>query len=312
MSNRRQVSIEGRTLELSNLDKPMFPRTGFSKGDLIDYYRQVSPWLLPHLRNRPLTLKRYPDGVEGGHFYEKSCPSHRPEWLETAAVWSEGRGEDIHFCLLNDLPSLVWAANLADLELHTVLAKAEDIERPTLLAFDLDPGPPATLRECCEVALMLRELFEHLGLKSFPKTSGRSGMQVYVPLNTAVSYEETKVLARAVAELLEREHPDLVVSNMRKSLRKERVLIDWSQNDRHKTTVCVYSLRASREPSVSTPLTWDEVQLGAESGADSLSFGPGEVLSRLRKQGDLFAEVLNLEQDLPRLGEEGVPDGKVH
>lgn len=301
-SERRQVSIEGKTLELSNLDKAMFPQTGFSKGDLIDYYHQIAPWLLPHLQGRPLTLKRYPDGVDGGYFYEKSCPSHRPKWLKTAAVWSEGRGEDIHFCLLDDLPSLVWAANLADLELHTVLARAKDIDRPTVLAFDLDPGPPASLQECCQVALLLRELFAHFGLKSFAKTSGRSGMQVYVPLNTPTSYEQTKPLARAVAELLEREHPHLVVSNMRKSLRKGKILIDWSQNDRHKTTVCVYSLRATPKPQISTPLNWDEVENASLHGADDLLFGPQELFPRLHQMGDLFAPVLELKQDLPSLG----------
>jgi bifunctional non-homologous end joining protein LigD len=243
---RVEVEIDGRTLSLSNLDKPMYPKAGFAKGHVIDYYTRVSPALLPHLRGRPLTLKRYPDGVEGPHFYEKQCPSHRPPWVRTvAADSSRARGGQIDFCMADDLPTLVWLANLADLELHASLALGEDYSQPTVVAFDLDPGAPATIVECAQVALELRMVFDHLGLQAFPKTSGSKGMQVYVPLNTpGVTYRETSPFAHAIAQLLERRDPKLVVSEMNKALRKGRVFVDWSQNSRHKTTLCVYSLRA--------------------------------------------------------------------
>ena len=264
---RVEVEIDGRTLSLSNLDKPMYPEAGFAKGHVIDYYTRVSPALLPHLRDRPLTLKRYPDGVEGPHFYEKQCPSHRPPWVQTvAADSSRARGGKIDFCLANDLPTLVWLANLADLELHTSLATGDDYSRPTVVAFDLDPGAPATIVECAEVALELRTVFEHLGMEAFPKTSGSKGMQVYVPLNVAgVTYGDTSPFAKGIAELLERRNPKGVVSEMSKTLRRGKVFVDWSQNSRHKTTVCVYSLRALSQPTVSTPLTWDEVEAVVES-----------------------------------------------
>lgn len=300
-SARVEVEVEGRKLTLSNLDKPMYPEVGFTKGQVIDYYTRISPALLPHLRDRPLTLKRYPDGVDGDFFYEKQCPAHRPEWVQTAPIVA--RRKTIDFCLANDLPTLVWAANLADLELHTSLSKADRIERPTVLAFDLDPGPPATIVECSQVALRLREILDSLGLESYPKTSGSKGMQVYAPLNGEVTYDETKPFARALAELLERRHPDLVVSSMKKELRVGKVLVDWSQNDEHKTTVCVYSLRAMARPTVSTPLAWDEVEDAYRSGdPDGLVFTSDEVLERVDEHGDLFAPVLELEQELPALG----------
>jgi bifunctional non-homologous end joining protein LigD len=301
---RVEVEIDGRTLSLSNLDKPMYPEAGFAKGHVIDYYTRVSPALLPHLRGRPLTLKRYPDGVQGPHFYEKQCPSHRPPWVRTvAADSSRARGGKIDFCLADNLPTLVWLANLADLELHASLATGEDYSRPTVVAFDLDPGAPATIVECAQVALELRMVFEHLGMEAFPKTSGSKGMQVYVPLNTpGVTYRETSPFAKGIAELLERRDPKLVVSEMNKSLRKGKVFVDWSQNSRHKTTVCVYSLRALDQPTVSTPLSWDEVEAVTESGdPDDLVFTAPEVLERVTEHGDLFAGVVELEQELPRL-----------
>lgn len=301
MSRGTEIAIGRRRLKLSNLDKVLYPQVGFTKGQVIDYYIRTSRWLLPHLRNRPLTLKRYPDGVEGGHFYEKNCPKHRPDWVQTTPVWSEGRGRTIDFCLANDLATLVWAANLADLELHTSLALANRLERPTVLAFDLDPGEPATIVECCQVALMLRALFDQLGIECFPKTSGSKGMQVYVPLNTATTYDETKPFARSVAELLEREQPKRVVSNMRKDLRKGKVFVDWSQNDEHKTTICVYSLRAKARPTVSTPLTWEEVEQGAGGTPEDLVFVAEEVVERAEQLGDLFRPVLELKQRLPKL-----------
>ena len=255
-----EVDIEGRTLSLSNLDKVLYPEAGFTKGQVIDYYSRVAPAVLPHLRSRPLTLKRYPNGVDKGHFYEKQCPSHRPDWVQTTAVHSRHRGGIIDFCLAEDLPTLVWLSNLADLELHTSLARAEDVTQPTILAFDLDPGPPATIVECAGVALALREALDHLGMQAWPKTSGSKGMQVYVPINVPVTYEDTKPFALGIAKVLERRLPDLVISEMRRDLRKGKVFVDWSQNDEHKTTVSVYSLRALPQPTVSTPLTWEEVE----------------------------------------------------
>lgn len=298
---RVEVQIDGRTLSLSNLDKPMYPDAGFTKGHVIEYYTRVAPVLLGHLRDRPLTLKRYPDGVEGPHFYEKQCPSHRPDWVRTTVVGSSrARDGRINFCLADDLPTLVWLANLADLELHTSLATAADYARPTLIAFDLDPGPPATIVECAEVALELRTVFDHLGMEAFPKTSGSKGMQVYVPLNTPATYEQTSAFARGLAQLLERRRPELVVSDMKKTLRRGKVLVDWSQNAQHKTTVCVYSLRALERPTVSTPLRWEEVEAVVESrDPGDLVFTSSDVLDRVAEEGDCFAGVLELEQRLP-------------
>jgi bifunctional non-homologous end joining protein LigD len=295
-----EVEVAGKTLRLSNLDKVLYPEPGFTKGQVIDYYSRIAPVLLPHLKDRPLTLKRYPNGVEGKFFYEKQCPSHRPSWVKTTAV--PARGKTIDFCLANDLPTLVWAANLADLELHTSLSKKSDIKRPTTLAFDLDPGPPATIVECSQVALWLKDIFGELGLESFPKTSGSKGMQIYVPLNTKTSYDETKPFAKALAELLEKQHPKVVVSSMKKELRPRKVLIDWSQNDEHKTTVNVYSLRAKARPTVSTPLTWDEVEAIHESGDPHTAvYDSDDVLARVEERGDLFEPVISLKQKLPKL-----------
>jgi bifunctional non-homologous end joining protein LigD len=295
-SKRVEVTVGETTLSLSNLDKLMYPRAGFTKGHVIDYYTRIAPVLLPHLRARPLTLKRYPNGVEGSHFYEKRCPQHRPDWVRTTPVWS-GRNEgDIDFCLCEDLQTLVWLANLADLELHTPLARAPDMDRPTLIAFDLDPGPPAGIVECARVALELREAFAFWGLEAFPKTSGSKGMQVYLPLNTPVGWAETREFSRGLAQMLERRAPDRVVSDMKKALRRGKVFVDWSQNDRHKTTVNVYSLRAMESPTVSTPLTWDEVA----DIDEPVSFTAPEVLARVEERGDLFSAVQTLEQELPR------------
>lgn len=299
------VEVDGRELRLTNLGKVLYPRAGFTKGDLIDFYSAISPVLLAHLRDRPLTLKRYPDGVEGEFFYEKQSPRHRPEWVETVKVYSRHSRRDIHYTLCQDLPTLLWLANLADIELHPSLSKADEIERPTTLAFDLDPGPPASIVECCEVALGLRDLFGQLGLRAFPKTSGSKGMQIYVPLNDPdVRYEQTKPLAHAIAALFEQQRPELVVSEMKKAggERRGKVLIDWSQNDEHKTTVNVYSVRAKDHPTVSTPLEWDEVeQCRADGDPNLLRFESGQVLARAAARGDLFAEVLSLTQSLPAL-----------
>jgi bifunctional non-homologous end joining protein LigD len=299
MSGKSTLEVGGKKLAVSNLEKVFYPKTGFTKGDVIDYYVRVSPVLLPHLHRRPISLKRYPDGVDGFFFYEKQCPSHRPSWLKTATV-PRTEGGEIDYCVLNDLASLVWAANIADLELHTFLHKAPAIHRPTTLAFDLDPGAPADILDCCRVALELRQLFDSLGLESFAKTSGSKGLQVYVPLNSTVTYDQTKPFAHAVAQGLERQDPDKVVSVMSKHRRKGKVFVDWSQNDEKKTTVAVYSLRAKERPAVSTPVTWKEVEAAAAKRRP-LSFDSGEVLRRVEKSGDLFAPVLSLKQKLPPL-----------
>ncbi len=290
------VEVDGRQLKLSNLEKALYPEAGFTKGHVLDYYTRIAPVLLPHLRNRPLTLKRYPQGVQAGYFYEKQCPKHRPPWVETAPVWSDHNQRTIDFCLVNDLPTLVWVANLASLELHTALHRAPEISRPDMVVFDLDPGEPAGLPECAEVALWLREALDGLGLVSVVKTSGNKGLQLYVPLNTPVTYDETKGFSRALAQVLERAHPKLVVSNMAKELRRGKVFIDWSQNDEHKTTVCVYSLRARERPTVSTPVTWEELKKPEE-----LVFEAADVLERVDRHGDLFAPVVELRQELPDL-----------
>ena len=291
-----EVEVEGRRLRLSNLDKVLYPATGFTKGQVIDFYTRASPWLLPHLRGRALTLKRYPNGVEAGHFYEKQKPLHAPEWVRSKPIQAGDRLID--FILCDDLPTLIWLANLADLELHPSLALAGDPDLPTVMAFDLDPGPPAGLGECCRVALMLRETVGALRLECFPKTSGSKGMQVYAPLNTATSYDETKPFAHGVARLLEARHGDLVVSIMRKDARPGKVFVDWSQNDRHKTTVAVYSLRARERPTVSTPLGWEEVERG---DPEELVFEADEVLERAEEHGDRFEPVVALKQTLPDL-----------
>jgi len=300
-SIKTTLDVDGTQVEVSNLQKVMYPEVGFTKGDVIDYYIKISEHLLPHLERRPITLKRYPEGVNGFFFYEKQCPPHRPKWVKTTDV-PKSDGSDIHYCVMSDLPSLVWAANLADLELHTFLHKAPAINRPTALAFDLDPGLPADILTCAQVGLKLKAIFDALGLESFPKTSGSKGLQIYVPLNTATSYEKTKPFAHAVAELLAREMSNLVVSDMKKSLRKGKVLVDWSQNDDHKTTVNVYSLRAKDHPTVSTPVTWKEVETALKKkNAKLLTFETTDVLKRVKKHGDLFARVLTLKQKLPAL-----------
>ena len=295
------VNVEGRELKLSNLDKVLYPAVGFTKGEVIDYYSRIAPVLLPHVRDRPLTLLRYPEGVEADHFYEKQCPSHRPPWVRTVEVPSErSASKKINYCLADDLPTLVWLANLASLEVHPLLAHAGDVTRPASVVFDLDPGPPADVVACARVALVLREVLDDLGLASCPKTSGKKGMQMHVPLNTPVTYDRTKPFAHAVAQLLEKQQPKDVVSRMDKAVRKGKVFIDWSQNDEHKTTVAVYSLRARERPAVSTPLTWDEVEEAAATGdASRLDFDAAAVLARVDDRGDLYAPVAELEQDLP-------------
>lgn len=301
MRKETELLVAGKRLPVSNLDKVFYPKVGFTKGQVIDYYIRVAPVLLPHLKDRPLTLKRYPNGVEGPFFYEKRCPTFRPSWFKTAPIWSEGNQENINFCLANDLPSLVWAANLADLELHTFLSKKQNPRRPTMMVFDLDPGPPANIINCVQVAFWLKELFDGMGVESFAKTTGSKGLQLYVPLNNpGVTFDQTKTLARAIAQHLTRKHPQHVVYDMKKALRKGKVLVDWSQNDDHKTTVCVYSLRARERPTVSTPVTWQELHKVQKSGnLDQLVFDSDAVLRRVEKLGDFFTPVLTLKQKLP-------------
>jgi bifunctional non-homologous end joining protein LigD len=300
MGKKSVLEIDGRELQVSNLDKVMYPGNGFTKADVIDYYIKVGKFILPHLEKRPLTLKRYPDGVAAEHFYEKDAPRHKPDWVDVAEVPRKTGGK-IHYVLMNDLPSLVWAANLASLEMHVFLARAPKIQQPTSIVFDLDPGEPADVLDCARVSLWLKDLLEALQLKCFVKASGSKGLQLYIPLNTATSYEKTQPFARAIAELLEREHPDRVESQMAKKLRAGKVFIDWSQNSEFKTTVCVYSLRAKREtPFVSMPFTWEEVQKACKKDdASAFYYEPDAALERIGKLGDLFEPVLRLKQKLP-------------
>jgi bifunctional non-homologous end joining protein LigD len=289
-----EVVVGDRRLSLSNLQKVLYPAAGFTKAEVIDYYARVAPAMLAHLGGRALTFRRFPDGVDGPSFYEKNCPSHRPGWVATARVG------DTNHCCLDDVAGLVWAANLAALELHTPMARSRDPDGPTMVVFDLDPGPPAGMLECVEVALRIRDAFTHLGLDCVAKTSGSKGLQVYLPLNTPASYVDTSGFARHLAQALEQAHPDRVVSLQRKDLRRGKVLVDWSQNSRHKTTVCAYSLRARPRPTVSTPVTWEEVGAAVDAGdPDGLAFEAAEVLERVAARGDLFACAADLQQELP-------------
>ena len=303
MAPGRQAVIEvgGRALTLSNLDKVLYPATGFTKAEVLDYYARIAPVLLPHLGDRALTLRRFPDGVEGSSFYEKNCPRHRPDWVGVHRV--VGEEGTIDFCRIDSLAGLTWVANLAALELHTSMARAVDPDTPTMVVFDLDPGPPAGVLECADVALWIRDVLAELGLTSVAKTSGSKGIQVYLPLNTPATYSASAGFSRNLAQLLERQAPERVVSLQRKDLRRGKVLVDWSQNSRHKTTVCAYSLRARERPTASTPLTWEELQAAVEAGdATRLSFEAGAVVQRVEDRGDLFAAAAHLEQRLPALG----------
>jgi bifunctional non-homologous end joining protein LigD len=302
MSTPTIVEVQGRKLSLTNLEKILYPASGFTKGQVVDYYVRIAPVLVPHLAGRALTMKRYPGGVDQEYFFEKNAPMHRPDWVKTAPIWSGSNRRTIHYILADDLPTLVWIANLASIELHPSLSLAADIATPTMIVFDLDPGAPANVVQCAQVGLWVREIFDHFGLRSFPKTSGSKGLQIYVPLNTKTGYDETKSFAHAVARLLEQEHLELVVSDMKKAVRTNRVFVDWSQNDEHKTTISVYSLRAREHPTVSTPVTWDEVEQALKKkDAARLVFEAKDVLARVEKLGDLFEPVQKLTQQLPQL-----------
>ena len=296
----KDLRLDGRVITLSNPDKVLYP-VGFTKAQVIDYYLRVAKFLLPHLKDRPVTLKRYPNGVTGEFFYEKRAPSFTPEWVKTFPVPRRDGGTPIRYILINDRPTLAWTANLANLEIHPFLHRVPKIHVPTAIVFDLDPGQGADILRCAEVALLLKDLFARLGLQSFVKVSGSKGLQLYVPLNSSATYEVTEAFARTVAQFLEAEHPKLAVSEMAKQKRAGRVFIDWSQNSEHKTTVSVYSLRAKHErPYVSMPVGWDELTAALTKKDDQrLFFEPEAALKRLMKKGDLFAPVLTLKQQLP-------------
>jgi bifunctional non-homologous end joining protein LigD len=305
VATSRVVEVDGRELKLTNLDKVLYPKTGFTKGEVVDYYARVAEAMVPHLKGRAVTLRRFPEGVDDldSAFFEKRCPKHRPKWVKTTSVVAGPNAGKIDFCVCDGRPTLVWMAQLASIELHPSLSLGRAPTRPTVLAFDLDPGPPADVVDCCRVALRLREMFGHFGVECFAKTSGSKGMQVYVPLNQKkMSYDLTKPFAKAIAQLLEKQTPDLVVSKMKKVERPGKIFVDWSQNHRSKTTIAVYSLRAREHPTASTPVTWEEVETAADSGdGKPLVFEAGAVLERIEQHGDLFAPVLELEQELPEL-----------
>ena len=295
-----EVVVEGRTLSVSNLDKVLYPAVGFTKAEVLDYYARIAPVLLPHLGDRAVTLRRFPNGPAGKSFYEKNCPRHRPDWVRTSPI--QGEEGVIEFCRIDSVAALTWVANLAALELHTSMARIDDPDAPTMVVFDLDPGAPAGILECAEVALLIRHVLEDLGLECVVKTSGSKGLQLYLPLNTPTTYGRTAGFSRTVAQALESSEPTKVVSAQRKDLRRGKVLVDWSQNSRHKTTVCAYSLRATDDATVSTPLQWEEVEEVVERGdASGLRFRAPDVLERVADLGDLFAAAATLRQRLPDL-----------
>jgi len=300
--SRTLVEVAGRKVTLSNLEKVLYPACGFTKAQVLDYIRRIAPYILPHLKDRALTLKRYPEGVDGDFFYEKRCPSHRPPWVNTAEIPQE-EGEGMTVCIVNDLPALIWAANLASVELHVPLARARSWSTPDFLVFDLDPGEPAGILECARVALILRELLLRMGLSGFAKTSGMKGLHVYVPLNRReTTFADTKTFSKTVAAILQKHYPDLVTAKMAKKERAAKVFINWSQNDASKSMVCVYSLRARENPLVSCPLAWDELEKKAGLGDPRvLQVGAGDALGRVEEKGDLFRDVLVKRQKLPHL-----------
>jgi bifunctional non-homologous end joining protein LigD len=300
--SRKVVEIDGRRLSLSNLEKDLYPSYGFTKAHILEYYRRIAKFMLPHLKDRALTLKRYPEGVEKDFFFEKRCPSHRPAWLETAEVGRDDE-ERMTVCLVNDLETLIWVENLASIELHVPLARAGSPETADSMVFDLDPGDQANILDCAKVAMILRDLLLELGLASYLKTSGKKGLHVYVPLNRKeTTFEHTKKFSKAVAIIMQKNYPDLVTSKMAKEFRKAKVFINWSQNDSSKTMVCVYSLRAREKPVVSFPLGWEELENSAGQGdPEKLHVVHSEAVSRAEKQGDLFREVLVKKQKLPHL-----------
>lgn len=299
----QELTIGGKTLKLSNLDKLFFPAASFTKGQLIDYYIRVSKYMLPHLKNRPVTLIRYPDGAGGKFFYEKNAPKYTPEWVKTFPVPRREGGTDIRYILVNDLPTLVWCANIGTIEFHSFLHRVPAIGCPRSIVFDLDPGPGSDILDCIKVSFLLSEVLDRLKMKACPKVSGSKGIQVYVPLNTATTYENTRAFARAMAQTMEQQYPKLIISEMAKSERKNKVFIDWSQNSDFKTTASVYSMRAKREhPFISVPVNWEELEQALDhKDAPSLDFSPAEAIERCERRGDLFEPVLTTKQKLPQL-----------
>ncbi len=300
--NRKIAEVAGERLSLSNLEKDLYPSYGFTKAHILEYYRRISKFILPHLKGRALTLKRYPEGVEKEFFFEKRCPPHRPSWVTTAEIPKDD-GERMTVCLVNDLNTLMWVENLASLELHVPLARADSPETPDSVVFDLDPGDQADILDCARVALILRDLLSPLQLTSYVKTSGMKGLHVYVPLNRKeTTFEDTKRFSKAVAEVLQRNYPDLVTAKMAKEYRKKKVFINWSQNDSSKTMVCVYSLRAREKPFVSFPLAWEELENSAGQGdPEKLQVMHSEAVNRAEKKGDLFRDLIVKKQKLPYL-----------
>ena len=300
--SRKVVDIAGRRLALSNLEKNLYPSYGFTKAHVLEYYRQIAKFILPHLKDRALTLKRYPDGVEKDFFFEKRCPSYHPSWVKTTEIRRDDE-ERMKVCLVNDLETLIWVENLASLELHVPLARASSPETPDSMVFDLDPGDQANILDCAKVALILRDLLAELRLTSFVKTSGKKGLHVYVPLNRKeTTFDDTKKFSKAVTRTVQKNYPELVTAKMAKEFRKAKVFINWSQNDSSKTMICVYSLRAREKPIVSFPLEWKELENFAGLGdPEKLQVMHSEAVSRAEKQDDLFQEVLVKKQKLPHL-----------
>lgn len=295
-AERVNVQVGDRTLSVSNLTKVLYPAAGFTKADVIQYYVRVAPTMLPHVSDRGVTLRRFPNGVDGQAFFEKRCPSHRPDFVDAVEGPGE-KGTPIYYCRFAEVAALAWAANMAALELHAPMARAADLDAPTMVVFDLDPGPGTAMRECAEIGVLIRDTLAGIGLESYAKTSGSKGLQTYVPLNTPHTHEHASQFALTVAQVLERAHPELVVTTQAKAARTGKVLIDWSQNSRHKTTIAVYSLRGRAQPTVSTPVTWDEVEAAADGAP--LSFDADDVLERIDRLGDLFAPTLEVRQQLP-------------
>jgi bifunctional non-homologous end joining protein LigD len=291
------VEIDGRELAVTNLDKVLYPEVGFTKAEVIDYYVRVAPAMLPHVQGRGVTLRRYPNGVDETSFFEKRAPDHRPDWIGTALGPGDRKG-GIHYLVIDEVATLAWVGNMAGLEVHAPMARASDIDAPTMVVFDLDPGPGAGMVDCCRVALEIQEVLDDLELAVWPKTSGSKGLQLYLPLNTPDTHEHASSFALAVAQLLAKQDPKRVTSVMKKDLRKGKVFVDWSQNSHHKTTIAAYSLRARPTPTVSTPVSWDEVDAGADGAP--LTFTAPEVLERVADLGDLFAETATMKQELPR------------
>jgi bifunctional non-homologous end joining protein LigD len=308
MTSKEQVNVDGHVVPLTNTDKVLYPRSGFTKAQVIDYYLRVSQWILPHLRGRPVTLKRFPDGVAGKAFYEKNASRSKPDWVRKASVPRHGGGAAIQYVVIDDRATLAWCANMASLELHPFLHRADALEKPTSVVFDLDPGEGVTVIATARLALVLRDVLARVGLKSFAKFSGSKGIQVFAPLNTQVTYGQTQPFARAVAEWFRNEHPDLIVFEMTRTARAGKVFIDWSQNSDFKTTVAVYSLRAKADPPcVSLPVTWDEMEaMVHENDTERFCLWPADTLTRLEKVGDVFEPVLTLKQKLPEFAQKGI------